>query len=48
MDPDMINFVILRIHVDKETKLLATPSSGKLELEQGMGVKTQIQQYNCQ
>ena len=28
MDPDMINLVILRIHVDE--KFLAMPSSGEL------------------
>ena len=37
MDPDMINCIFLHIHVEK--KFLATPSSGKLLKEQGMGLK---------
>ena len=28
MDPDMMNYMLLRIHVEK--KILAMPSSGKL------------------
>ena len=37
MDPDMINFMLLRIHV--ENKFLAMPSSGELVLVQVMGKK---------
>ena len=35
----MINWVILRIHVDEKIKFLAMPSSGELVKVQGMGVK---------
>ena len=37
MDPDMINCMILSIHVEK---FLATPSSGELVKEQSMADKT--------
>ena len=40
MDPDMMNYVFLRFHLEKKIyKILAMPSSGELELVQGMGVK---------
>ena len=39
MDPDMINSVILHIHVDTNRRFLAAPSSGKLVYVQGLGVK---------
>ena len=39
MDPDMMNYVFLRFHLEKIYKILAMPSSGELELVQGMGVK---------
>ena len=37
MDPDMMNCMLLRTHVEK--KFLAMPSSGELVLVQGMGKK---------
>ena len=40
MNPDMINCMILPIHVEK--KFLATPSGGKLVEEHEMGVKEML------